>query len=164
MQELGWTNPYRLGQWALMTAVIFFIIFQIFFPVWQSKVGPLPWLEPSTEDTIKVLCKRGNNQSELSVGSRDRSLTNHRTEEPDAGPHRLRQRPHRDSARVGHRVCSGHRQGGEEATLLITLIIKIDFTENIFQVGAERIARCPTPNCDPTFIECLTDIVATHLK
>merc|ERR1719211_630551 len=39
MQELGWTNPYRL--------------------VWQSKVGPLPWLEPSTKDTIKVLCKRG---------------------------------------------------------------------------------------------------------
>ena len=34
MQELGWSNPYRL--------------------VWQSKVGPLPWLEPSTEDTIKV--------------------------------------------------------------------------------------------------------------
>ena len=119
MQELGWTNPYRLGQWALMTVVIFFIIFEIFFPVWQSKVGPLPWLEPSTEDTIKVLCKRGNSQSELSVGSRDRSLTNHRTEEPDAGPHRLRQRPHRDSARVGHRVCPGHRQGGEEATLLI---------------------------------------------
>merc|ERR1719400_1545299 len=92
MQELGWTNPYRL--------------------VWQSKVGPLPWLEPSTEDTIKVLCKRGNDQPELSVGSRDLSLTNHRTEEPDAGPHRLRQRPHRDPARVGHRVCPGHRQGG----------------------------------------------------
>ena len=35
MQELGWSNPYRL--------------------VWQSKVGPLPWLEPSTEDTIKVI-------------------------------------------------------------------------------------------------------------
>ncbi len=33
MQELGWTNPYRL--------------------VWQSKVGPLPWLSPDTEKTIK---------------------------------------------------------------------------------------------------------------
>ena len=33
MQELGWCNPYRL--------------------VWQSKVGPLPWLEPGTEQTIK---------------------------------------------------------------------------------------------------------------
>ena len=33
MQELNWSNPYRL--------------------VWQSKVGPLPWLEPDTEKTIK---------------------------------------------------------------------------------------------------------------
>jgi len=39
MQELGWCNPYRL--------------------VWQSKVGPLPWLKPSTEETIKVMVKRG---------------------------------------------------------------------------------------------------------
>ena len=39
MQELGWSNPYRL--------------------VWQSKVGPLPWLKPGTEDTIKALVKRG---------------------------------------------------------------------------------------------------------
>ena len=33
MRELGMTNPFRL--------------------VWQSKVGPLPWLKPGTEDTIK---------------------------------------------------------------------------------------------------------------
>lgn len=33
MQELGFTNPYRL--------------------VWQSKVGPLPWLTPATDDAIK---------------------------------------------------------------------------------------------------------------
>lgn len=33
MQELGWSHPFRL--------------------VWQSKVGPLPWLEPDTESTIK---------------------------------------------------------------------------------------------------------------
>ena len=39
MQELGWCNPYRL--------------------VWQSKVGPLPWLKPGTEETIKVMVKRG---------------------------------------------------------------------------------------------------------
>ena len=38
MQELGWCNPYRL--------------------VWQSKVGPLPWLKPGTEETIKVMVKR----------------------------------------------------------------------------------------------------------
>ena len=33
MQELGFSHPYRL--------------------VWQSKVGPLPWLKPGTEETIK---------------------------------------------------------------------------------------------------------------
>ena len=33
MKDLGWSNPYRL--------------------VWQSKVGPLPWLSPDTENTIK---------------------------------------------------------------------------------------------------------------
>lgn len=39
MKDLGWSNPYRL--------------------VWQSKVGPLPWLSPDTENTIKALVKRG---------------------------------------------------------------------------------------------------------
>ena len=40
MEALGWSNPYRL--------------------VWQSKVGPLPWLSPGTEHTIKALVKRGH--------------------------------------------------------------------------------------------------------
>lgn len=34
MDELKMSNPYSL--------------------VWQSKVGPLPWLEPFTDDAIKV--------------------------------------------------------------------------------------------------------------
>lgn len=33
MEELGYSNPYSL--------------------VWQSKVGPLPWLEPSTDKALK---------------------------------------------------------------------------------------------------------------
>lgn len=33
MEELGYSNPYSL--------------------VWQSKVGPLPWLEPSTDTALK---------------------------------------------------------------------------------------------------------------
>ncbi|XP_078408253.1 ferrochelatase, mitochondrial [Cetorhinus maximus] len=40
METLNFSNPYRL--------------------VWQSKVGPMPWLGPSTDDTIKGLCERGN--------------------------------------------------------------------------------------------------------
>ena len=53
MQELGWSNPYRL--------------------VWQSKVGPLPWLEPSTEETIKVMVKRGHHLA-LCCGILERKL------------------------------------------------------------------------------------------
>lgn len=39
MQELGHCNPYCL--------------------VWQSKVGPLPWLEPFTDDAIRAYVKKG---------------------------------------------------------------------------------------------------------
>lgn len=39
MSQLGTTNPYRL--------------------VWQSKVGPLPWLQPYTDDAIKAYSKQG---------------------------------------------------------------------------------------------------------
>ena len=40
MQELGQNHPYRL--------------------VWQSKVGPLPWIEPKTQDSILGLHKHGH--------------------------------------------------------------------------------------------------------
>ena len=39
MNELNHCNPYTL--------------------VWQSKVGPLPWLEPFTDDAIKGYVKQG---------------------------------------------------------------------------------------------------------
>ncbi|XP_053634811.1 ferrochelatase, mitochondrial isoform X1 [Cherax quadricarinatus] len=39
MNELSFSNPYRL--------------------VWQSKVGPQPWLAPATNDSIKGLVQRG---------------------------------------------------------------------------------------------------------
>ncbi|XP_053888304.1 ferrochelatase, mitochondrial [Malaclemys terrapin pileata] len=39
MEKLNFSNPYRL--------------------VWQSKVGPMPWLGPQTDETIEGLCKRG---------------------------------------------------------------------------------------------------------
>ncbi|KAK3555678.1 hypothetical protein QTP86_028643 [Hemibagrus guttatus] len=39
MERLAYCNPYRL--------------------VWQSKVGPMPWLGPQTDEVIKGLCKRG---------------------------------------------------------------------------------------------------------
>lgn len=39
MEQLNFCNPYSL--------------------VWQSKVGPLPWLEPFTDDAIKSYAKKG---------------------------------------------------------------------------------------------------------
>lgn len=39
MEALGHSNPYRL--------------------VWQSKVGPMPWLGPQTDHAIKGLARRG---------------------------------------------------------------------------------------------------------
>jgi len=103
MQELGWCNPYRL--------------------VWQSKVGPLPWLEPGTESTIKALVKKGQKNLML----------------------------------VPIAFVNDHIETLHE--------LDIEYAQDIGkEVGAERIARCAAPNCDPTFIECLADIVATHLK
>lgn len=45
MEELGYSNPYRL--------------------VWQSKVGPLPWLGPQTYDALEGLSKNGNKSAVL---------------------------------------------------------------------------------------------------
>lgn len=39
MKELNYCNPYHL--------------------VWQSKVGPLPWLGPFTDDALKGYVKQG---------------------------------------------------------------------------------------------------------
>jgi protoporphyrin/coproporphyrin ferrochelatase len=39
MQELGFSNPYKL--------------------VWQSQVGPSPWLGPQTNASIKGLTEKG---------------------------------------------------------------------------------------------------------
>ncbi|XP_063997839.1 ferrochelatase, mitochondrial isoform X4 [Pogoniulus pusillus] len=40
MEKLNYSNPYRL--------------------VWQSKVGPMPWLGPPTDETIRGLCQQGH--------------------------------------------------------------------------------------------------------
>lgn len=103
MQELGFCNPYRL--------------------VWQSKVGPLPWLKPSTEDTIKVLVKRGQKNLML----------------------------------VPIAFVNDHIETLHE--------LDIEYAQDVGkEVGAERIGRCEAPNTNPTFIQCLTDIVSNHLK
>jgi len=103
MQELGWCNPYRV--------------------TWQSKVGPLPWLEPGTEQTIKTLVKRGQKNLML----------------------------------VPIAFVNDHIETLHE--------LDIEYADELGkEVGAERIGRCAAPNDDPTFIKCITDVVATHLK
>jgi len=103
MQELGWSNPYRL--------------------VWQSKVGPLPWLEPGTEQTIKALVGRGQKNLML----------------------------------VPIAFVNDHIETLHE--------LDIEYAQDVGkEVGAERIARCEAPNSNPTFIECLADLVHNNLK
>jgi len=103
MQELGWSNPCRL--------------------VWQSKVGPLPWLKPGTEETIKALVKKGQKNLML----------------------------------VPIAFVNDHIETLHE--------LDIEYIHDLGkEVGAERIGRCAAPNIDSTFIQCLADIVSTHLK
>jgi protoheme ferro-lyase len=45
MNELGFSNPYKL--------------------VWQSQVGPAPWLGPQTNNTIKGLVAKGRKNMAL---------------------------------------------------------------------------------------------------
>ena len=49
MNELGWSNPYRLT-WQVVEKEQFSFSKKTV----QSKVGPLPWLKPGTEEAIKV--------------------------------------------------------------------------------------------------------------
>ena len=103
MEELKWCNPYRL--------------------VWQSKVGPLPWLKPGTEETIEALVKRGQKNLMLIP-----------------------------IAFVNEHIETLHE-------------LDIEYADEVGKkVGAERIARCPTPNDSPLFIEGLADIVHNHLS
>ena len=103
MQELNWSNPFRL--------------------VWQSKVGPLPWLEPGTEQTMEAMIKRGQKNLLLVP-----------------------------IAFVNEHIETLHE-------------LDIEYAKDIGEkLGAERIARCPTPNDHPVFIEGLAQLVDEALK
>ena len=103
MKELNMCNPYRL--------------------VWQSKVGPLPWLKPGTEETIEALVKRG----------------------------------HKNLMLIPIAFVNEHIETLHE--------LDIEYANDVGKkVGAERIARCPTPNDHPLFIEGMADLVYNHLE
>ena len=124
MQELGWTNPYRL--------------------VWQSKVGPLPWLKPGTEETIK-----GEVTSLMLFSTNSSTIRRCIFAE-------LVKRGQKNLMLIPIAFVNEHIETLHE--------LDIEYAQDIGnEVGAERIARCPTPNDDPLFIEAITELVHKHL-
>ena len=101
----------------------------------------MPWLEPGTENTIKAMVKKGQKNLMLIpiafVSDHIETL------------HELDIEYAQDLGKEVSQDIAGVEQEGHF---------------RFPQVGAERIARCAAPNCDPTFIECLADIVSNHLK
>ncbi|XP_026747964.1 ferrochelatase, mitochondrial [Trichoplusia ni] len=103
MIELNLKNPHRL--------------------VWQSKVGPLPWLQPYTDDAIKAYAKQGKRHIILVP-----------------------------IAFVNEHIETLHE-------------LDIEYCHDVAkEAGIVHIERASTPNAHPTFIQALTDIVATHLR
>ena len=123
MQELKMCNPYRL--------------------VWQSKVGPLPWLEPDTEKTIK---------GEFSFHKLDFKVHPKLLFSPKA----LVKRGQKNLLLVPIAFVNEHIETLHE--------LDIEYAHDVGQeVGAEKIARCPTPNDDPIFVKGLADLVKERL-
>lgn len=102
MQKLNWSNPYRL--------------------VWQSKVGPVAWLSPQTDDAIKGYASKGKTAIVL----------------------------------VPISFVNEHIETLHE--------LDIEYGKELAQkIGVHHFRRVPAPNDHPSFIECLADIVKTHL-
>lgn len=120
MNELKYSNPYSL--------------------VWQSKVGPLPWLAPFTDDAIEGYVKQGKKNLLLV---------------PIAFVNEHIETLHE----MDIEYC--HDLGKKVIYLLANTQNKI---KNDFQLGVENIRRAAAPNDHPLFIAALADIVKTHLK
>jgi ferrochelatase len=95
--ELGWDGPYHLG--------------------WQSRVGPVRWLTPSTPDVLDAVARAG-----------------------------------------GRRVCLVPISFASEH--IETLYeIDVEYREHAEKVGIHGFGRAPALGTDPTFVECLADLV-----
>ncbi len=124
MQELGWSNPYRL--------------------VWQSKVGPMRWLEPDTETTIKGECINKYRKK------------NKRRHDLFFFFVALVRRGYKNLLLVPIAFVNDHIETLHE--------LDIEYAKDVGgEVGAERIARCAAPNDHPLFVEALAEVVAAHL-
>lgn len=127
MAKLNHANPYRL--------------------VWQSKVGPLPWLKPSTEEALKskwtgccLLTKSHpftSNFFNRLLPEREKAFRN--------CPHRVYFWSYRDVARNGHWVRRWPRQKGafhKFATIIFKL--NVSYTDGCGDVSpSSRAKRSP---------------------
>ncbi|KPJ15385.1 Ferrochelatase, mitochondrial [Papilio machaon] len=115
MNELKVPNPHRL--------------------VWQSKVGPLPWLQPYTDDAIKAVSRGDTYPHEVAATV---AATMNELKVPN--PHRLVWQ-----SKVG------------------PLPWLQPYTDDAIKAGVKQIERASAPNDHPIFIAALADVVAKHL-
>jgi ferrochelatase len=123
MQRLGFSNPWRL--------------------VWQSQVGPSPWLGPQTSDAIKGLAKQGHNDMVL--------VPIAFTSDHIETLFELDQEYLEEAKEVMPQSLSFRSQ-------------KITITIFVLQLGLTGVKRSESLNDSPVFIRALADIAADHIK
>lgn len=145
MNELKHCNPYSLA--------------------WQSKVGPLPWLEPFTDDALKVkvsLLSRIHMNSFFN-GFRLQGYVKQGQKNFILVP----------IAFVNEHIETLHELDIEYCDELAKEVSKEFWSEKLLadkqkkkfqQIGAEQIRRAAAPNDHPIFINALSDVVINHLK
>lgn len=131
--------------------------------VWQSKVGPLPWLQPYTDDAIKVF------RNEMFIISHEYLLINFQAYVKQ-GKKNLILVP---IAFVNEHIETLHEMDIEYCHDLGKEVKYIYFFKNewikqyffyFYQVGVQQIERASAPNDHPLFIEAISDLVQKHLN
>lgn len=122
MSRLKHRNPYRL--------------------VWQSKVGPLPWLEPATDKAIESYIKSGKKHFLLV---------------PIAFTSDHIETLHELDIEYGLELA-------QEVNIEQFDIRNVNVIVVFSQLGVETYLRLPALNAHPIFIDALVDLVSTHLR
>lgn len=124
MNELKHCNPYSL--------------------VWQSKVGPLPWLAPATDDAIRVSSMVAHDYCPLKS-------------RPILLEQGYVQQGKKNFIIVPIAFVNEHIETLHE--------LDIEYCDELAaEIGAEQIRRAAAPNDHPLFINAMSDLVAQHLR
>ncbi|ROL46799.1 Ferrochelatase, mitochondrial [Anabarilius grahami] len=143
MDRLSHCNPYRL--------------------VWQSKVGPMAWLGPQTDEVIKGLCQRGKKNLLLVpiAFTSDHIETLHELDidsEESEGEDECVSQTHAVQSQETDPIRSGD-------SLLSDLLDLCRFPPTLrADCGVENIRRAESLNGNPLFFRALADLVQSHLK